>query len=1195
MASTSRLAHLAGTATRTYSAHKRVLVANRGEIALRIMRACAAEGAESVAVFAREDAASAHVKRASTAVRIGHTDDAGGSVGGAVAPYLDVDQIVGAALSSGATAVHPGYGFLSESAALARACREAGVAFVGPPPEALAAFGDKVEARRRAVEAGVPVAIGSGNDHVFADGGGVRRWMRDCGVAFPLMLKAAFGGGGRGMRVVREDASLDDAFARCASEAKASFGDGRVFAEEFVGTAKHLEVQVLWDSFGNGVHLWERDCSVQRRNQKVVEWAPARGLDATLRDRLTSSALELTRGAGYVGAATVEFLVDGPLSDSSTRAYFMEVNPRIQVEHTVTEEAFGVDLVRAQLRIAGGARLEDISGMWPQASIAPKKWAVQCRVSAAPPRTTAEMLSTFTKYAEPPDARVDSAGDPWQIGDAPSTAYDPLLAKLIVATDYDSGFEHAIAATLKALDAFSIEGVANTLPQLRRVLAHGAFAADAVNTRFLEDVLDVEAAEVEEDDFETVTGPCLESVVSAPMAGAVVDVLKRAGDSVRQGEVVAVVSAMKIEMELKSEVDGVVVSVSAAKGAQVESGAHIVLLEGTRSRRVKKRGLSKAGGVYEDFDASAGPALNAKGLPPLTRAKPPLVWRALNGDGDAGVEALDDDEVSAAAAFVSVLDPNSATFQERDIANRRLAAELLLCIADAASGGRDRAISRHRDRGKRLPRERIAHICDAGAEVLELSPLAAFGMYGGDVPSAGIVTAVGPVGGRAVMFIANDASVKGGTYHPTTVKKHLRAQAIAAALRLPCVSLVDSGGAFLPLQAEVFPDREHFGRIFFNQARLSAAGVPQIACVLGSCTAGGAYVPAMADEAIIVRGNGTIFLAGPPLVEAATGERVSAEELGGADTHARLSGVADHAADDEDDALRKVRELLAQLPEDEVAVDSRGSTSFARFDEAPNRWELPKYSAESIYGVLPTSTATQYDPRELLARIVDGSRLSEFKREYGPTIVTAFATIAGERVGVVANCGVLTGAAATKAAHFVELCGQRRTTLLFVQNSTGFAVGRDAERSGIAKDGAKLVAAVACASVPKLTLLVGASFGAANYGMCGRAYDPDLLFAYPNSRIAVMGPQQAAATLLTVKQAALQQQGLSKLDADEQDNFKRPIEAMFEDQASPYYATARLWDDGIIDPVDTRAVLARALRLAARKAAPPSGRSVFRF
>jgi 3-methylcrotonyl-CoA carboxylase beta subunit len=507
---------------------------------------------------------------------------------------------------------------------------------------------------------------------------------------------------------------------------------------------------------------------------------------------------------------------------------------------------------------------------------------------------------------------------------------------------------------------------------------------------------------------------------------------------------------------------------------------------------------------------------------------------------------------------------------------RELVDELRERLAVARTGGSESARAKHTDRGKLLVRDRVDRLLDPGSPFLELSPLAAYDMYGAPgsnaVPSAGIVTGIGRVSGREVVVVANDATVKGGTYYPLTVKKHLRAQTVAADNRLPCVYLVDSGGAFLPMQDEVFPDREHFGRIFFNQANLSARGIPQIASVMGSCTAGGAYVPAMSDETVIVRNQGTIFLGGPPLVKAATGEIVTAEELGGGDVHARTSGVVDHLAEDDAHALAIVRSIVGTLERRPAGP---------AYEIAPV--EEPHEDPATLYDVVPADTRTPYDVREVIRRIVDGSRFHEFKKLYGETLVTGFAHVWGHPVGIVANNGILFSESALKGAHFIELCNQRGIPLVFLQNISGFMVGREYENNGIARDGAKLVTAVACSVVPKFTVVIGGSFGAGNYGMCGRAYDPRFLWMWPNARISVMGGEQAASVLATVA------------GKPDDEAFKAPIRDQYETQGSPYYSTARLWDDGIIDPADTRRVLGMGLAAAANAPIPTPSYGVWRM
>jgi acetyl-CoA carboxylase carboxyltransferase component len=529
------------------------------------------------------------------------------------------------------------------------------------------------------------------------------------------------------------------------------------------------------------------------------------------------------------------------------------------------------------------------------------------------------------------------------------------------------------------------------------------------------------------------------------------------------------------------------------------------------------------------------------------------------------------------------LNPADPKFKENDAHHRALAEELRARLALVRQGGGEKSRQRHEARGKLFVRDRIDRLLDPGSPFLEVAPLAAWGLYDGEAAGAGIVTGIGRVMGVEVMIVANDATVKGGSYYPLTVAKHLRAQQIALDNHLPCIYLVDSGGAFLPLQDEVFPGETHFGRIFYNQAQMSSRGIPQLAAVMGSCTAGGAYVPAMSDEAVIVKGTGTIFLAGPPLVKAATGEDVSAEDLGGADVHTRLSGVADHFAEDDDHAieiLRGIVETLNHRPKLNAEVVTP---------------EEPLYPADELYGLLPTTFREQYDVREVIARLADGSKFREFKARYGTTLVCGFARIEGYPVGIIANNGILFSESSLKGAHFIELCEQRGVPLLFLQNITGFMVGREYEAGGIAKDGAKLVHAVATCTVPKLTVIIGGSFGAGNYGMAGRGYLPRFLWMWPNARISVMGGEQAANVMLTIKQDQLAAEGKPPLTPEEADELKRPILEKYETEGNPYYSSARLWDDGVIDPAETRQVLALALSVVLKAPRTGEGFGVFRM
>jgi 3-methylcrotonyl-CoA carboxylase beta subunit len=586
------------------------------------------------------------------------------------------------------------------------------------------------------------------------------------------------------------------------------------------------------------------------------------------------------------------------------------------------------------------------------------------------------------------------------------------------------------------------------------------------------------------------------------------------------------------------------------------------------------------------------PPLDAPGIPDLGTSPEQNVrtsgqFRTLRNRNDgrhcvpSSVKAPSAGE-GAVAILSSAIDKTAAEFRANAQRMRALTAELQEWRTEAALGGPERARERHVARGKLLPRDRVMNLIDPGSPFLELSPLAANDMYDDAIHGAGLITGIGRIEGRECVVVCNDSTIKGGTYFPMTVKKHLRAQEIACENRLPCIYLVDSGGANLPHQTEVFPDREHFGRIFYNQATLSSLGIPQIAVVMGSCTAGGAYVPAMSDETIIVRNQGTIFLGGPPLVKAATGEVVSAEELGGADVHARKSGVADHYAQDDHHALSIARRIVATL-------NTKKSVDISLIKSRD-----PVFDGTDLDGIVPVDLKKQYDVREVIARVVDASEFDEFKALYGTTLVAGFAHIYGMPVGILGNNGILFSESALKAAHFIELCCQRRIPLLFMQNIVGFMVGRDYEAGGIAKDGAKMVTAVACAQVPKITLIIGGSYGAGNYGMCGRAYGPRFLFTWPNARISVMGGEQAASVLATVKRDNIEASG-GKWSEVEEEEFKQPLRDQFEHEGNPYYATARLWDDGIIAPSETRRVLALALSATLNAPVPETKFGVFRM
>jgi len=750
--------------------------------------------------------------------------------------------------------------------------------------------------------------------------------------------------------------------------------------------------------------------------------------------------------------------------------------------------------------------------------------------------------------------------------------YDPLLAKVVVSEaidgDLERAYESARAKSLTVLDDFEIVGVNTNGGMIKNILAHPDFVRGEVFTSFVEKNL----AELTKTPAKrkkkkaAANAQPVKVTVEAPFEGSVVEVKVKAGDVVQAGETIAVLSAMKLDTDVRVENGGTILEVKAAAGQQLSGGDPILVMESVAA-------------VEDDSDdeeagaASRGGRRGARGF--FSEGDPLEPWLET-----ASCPA----PTSSSSVLKSTVRTDDARFQARLQANKALAEELKQRLAQVSAGGSAKSVEQHLKRDKFMARERIQRILDPGTKFLELSQLAAWGMYSGDVNSASVVTGVGIVHGRPCLFVANDATVKGGTYYPITVKKHLRAQRIAEKCGLPCVYLVDSGGAFLPLQAEVFPDEHHFGRIFYNQARMSAQKIPQVACVLGSCTAGGAYVPAMSEETIMVKGNATIFLGGPPLVKAATGEEVTAEELGGADVHTAVSGVADHYAKDEAEALSKVRAVIEHLGEPAHHLPGYVPA------------EAPKYDPEELFGIIPEDNRQAFDVKEVIARIVDGSKMHEFKPRYGPTLVTGFARIWGFPVGIIANQGILFSECALKAAHFIELCNSRGIPLLFLQNITGFMVGKEYETGGIAKNGAKMVTAVSCAEVPKLTVLLGGSHGAGNYGMCGRAYDPEFLFSWPNSRIGVMGGPQAAGVLSTVKNDQLAREGKPPMTEAELAAFQKPTLDKYEEEGSPYYATARLWDDGIIDPRDTRTVLGQCLQAIAQKQEKPKSTfGVFRM
>mmetsp|Transcript_6388 Transcript_6388/g.9955 ORF Transcript_6388/g.9955 Transcript_6388/m.9955 type:complete len:1216 (+) Transcript_6388:28-3675(+) len=1152
--------------------NKRVLIANRGEISMRIARAAKSLGATSLSVCAPEDVSSPHVEFADEHVVLekGKT---------AIAPYLDIESLTRVVVENGVDFVHPGYGFLSESAPFAQSLESSGIEWVGPPPGVLQLFGNKIQARALAQRSNVPVVRGSGN---LTSGEECLGILNNGDVRLPAIMKAAFGGGGRGMRIVRDLSQVASSFDSCQREALTAFGRDEVFLEEFWEDTKHLEVQILADGKGGVVHLFERDCTVQHRHQKVIELAPARNIHPELRRRLVDCAVTLARQCNYKGAGTVEFLVRGDLESPETEFVFMEVNPRVQVEHTVTEEATGIDIVQAQMLIAGGRSLEDLG--LEQENIKLRQHSLQARITMMPGK--GEILN---QYKEPSGSgiRCDTAG--WYSGFKPNQMYDPLVGKLICSAPgvTSESFEAARQLMLHSLKDFEIDGVANNIDAVERILTHKDFIDNRYNTSFLTEypeLLDPSKAKKTQTEHGSAKRLYSEERIrfelTPPMTGNILDVKKKAGDEVEVGEVIVVLSAMKIETEMVSPVKGVVTEINCKAGEQVSGDTIVAVLEGHEEILIDTT-AEQIGRSTASASSSAAGSQSSDPSMDVWRASDEFVHAAAN-DGGMTLPII---------RSVPASQLNDSKAQARKERNSALRDELSSKVAAVKLGGGERSVALHRKRGKMLPRERIAAIIDPGSSFLEVAPLAGGdGLYAADgiddLPSGGAVAGIGLVHGREVMIVANDATVKGGTYFPITVKKHLRAQQIAADNRLPCVYLVDSGGAYLPKQAEVFPDKEHFGRIFFNQARMSAAGIPQLAVVLGSCTAGGAYVPAMSDESVIVHKNGTIFLAGPPLVKAATQEVVSAEDLGGANVHTSISGVADHFAQDEPSALAKVRQIIGALPSDPCLQSPVPKNTSSTVEE-------PHYPLSDLLSIIPEDNRIPFDVRQILARVLDGSRFHEFKERFGKSIVCGFGKIHGLPVGVVANNGILFSDSSLKATHFIQLCGQRNVPILFLQNITGFMVGKDAENAGIAKDGAKLVTAVSCVNVPKITLIVGGSHGAGNYGMCGRAYDPRFLFTWPNSRISVMGGPQAASVLSTVKSDQIESDTGSRMSAEEIAAFEQPLLDKFEEEGSPYYATARLWDDGVIQVEDTRRVLGQALRVVSKDFSSEQGGSKY--
>lgn len=1134
---------------------RRLFVANRGEIACRIHRAAKALGMETVGVYTKEDADGLHRKVLDKAIELppGATP---------VAPYLDASYIAELAAKEGCEAVHPGYGFLSENEEFATRCESKGVKFVGPSPRVIDLFGDKTKAKEAAVRAKIPVLQGSPG---LADSKSAVEFLKSNPMKFPLLLKASYGGGGRGQSVVQKEDDFVKEFEKCSKEAEMSFGRPEVFIERFLPKAMHIEIQVLGDG-KQCVHLFERDCSVQLRKQKVVEIAPSRGMNAELRNRIASAAVALCESVGYQNAGTVEFLVEGELSDASAGFYFLELNPRIQVEHTITEEITSVDLVQQQLKIASGQSLKDIG--IEQSKLAFQGFAIQIRVGLLPGGG-----GKVTKYVEPAGVRVETsvAG-----GTTAVTDYDPMIAKLIVR---GPDFPAALDAARKAVEGFTVEGLKINKDFLNRILDHDQFVSGNVHTTWVEDQkLHVPAKKAASGD--ALAGGVVQ--VDSPFPGQVTEIKVKPGDTVGAGDVLAVLSAMKMLNDIVAERPGKVLEVLVEQSVQVNEGVPLFKIESSGEAPEKPDEVELPSSIRKSASGREGDGRAVAGA-----------WYT---------SGVPEDQPYNTPVLRSKFKPGDPTYEKRREHNLAMVAELQRRLDVVSHGGPEKSVKLHRSRGKHLVRERVRKIIDSGTDFLEISALAGWEMYGGGIHSGGTVMGVGLVSGREVMFIGTDATIKGGVSFPVGYKKWLRAQEIAELNHLPCVYLIDGGGAKLDGQGSVGksgkkPDRDmtyegilpagfvEGGRQFYNQARMSSKGIPQVSVVCGMCTAGGAYTPAMSDENIIVKGNGTVYLGGPPLVKAATGEDADEQSLGGAVMHTSKSGTCDLFAENEDIALQMCREVLENL-------SGRKPRTLLTNCVEP---EPPLYDRDSILGIIPESTNLPYDIREVIARITDGSRFHEFKPKYGPTIVCGFAHIEGYPVGLIGNNGMLFSESAIKATHFVQMCGKRGTPLIFLHNITGFIIGTAFEQGGITKDGAKMVNAVSNVPVPKFSVVCGGSFGAGNYAMAGPAFGTRFTFLWPNAKISVMGGEQAAGVVAIVKNNGLKRDGQQEMSPEITEKLKRPIIDGIEKTNSAYHSSAGAFDDGVIDPRDTRKVLAQAISISLNAPLPEGEYGVFRM
>jgi len=1117
----------------------KVLVANRGEIAKRVFRAAKALGLSTVAIYAEPDAKAHHPTTADEAFLIPPSPEHKTPI----APYLDIEAILKICKENGVKAVHPGYGFLAENVDFARRCGEEGVIFVGPRPEHLDLFGDKTKAREFAIKADVPVLPGSSlcrsldEAHAFLKANeGKLHW--------PLLIKAAFGGGGRGQKVIYKPQEFDDGFQRCSQEALLGFGDGGCFIEEFLVQARHIEVQVVGDGKGRCAHFFERDCSVQQRNQKVVEIAPARGMNPELRARITGAAVRLCESCQYLNAGTVEFLVTGSLADPNARFIFLEMNPRIQVEHTITEEVTGVDLVQTQLRVAAGLGFDAISALVPAA---PSGWAIQARVSLLPGGA-----GLLTKYSEPqgPGIRMESGVAQ---GVMVPAEYDPMIIKVICSVEAGQTFDACIERVLGALSGLELQGIKVNKELLGRILQHSLFTGNEIHTSFLSDNPEVVTGKPAAAAGAVAAGQLVR--VEAPFHGQVSEIRVKPGDKVRGSFAVVVINAMKMLNDVPAGVSGEVKEVLVGKEEQVAEGQALVVIEASGEQDAEDDGDALLQPMKRERPAKAAASIPA--LDDAAQRRLASTWYA--AEGTASVS-----EPSAPVIRSKVKKDN--TFASRTEHNTKLIEDLHKWTAWAHGAGGASSIEAHRAKGKMLPRERIGKIIDPGTEFMELSALAAWGRYSNEVPSGGLVAGVGIVHGRECMFIGNDSTVKGSSVVGEGMRKYARAQEIADMNKLPCIYLMDQGAVI-------------GGGSFKTQALMSAKQIPQVSCILGKCVGQAAYVPAMCDESVIVKSNGMVYTGDP------TSEGADEQDAGGAAMHTSKSGVVDHLAEDENEAMQKVRTILSHIAGRRPKAELFGMAE-------P---EEPLYDPEELLGILPEDTKIPFDVREVVARVVDGSRFHEFKPRYGATIVCGFAHIDGYPVGILGNNGMLFSESAIKATHFIQICGQRGIPLVFLHNITGFIIGTEYERGGITKDGAKMITAVSCVPVPKFCVVLAGSHGAGNYAMNGPAYDPRFTWLWPNAKISVMGGEQAAGVITYVKDRQRKREGLPPLSKEEVDAMKAPIVKAFEANSSAYHSTSAIFDDGIIDPRDTRKYLARGISVALNSPIQEGQYGVFRM